>query len=136
MRAKGLVREERVRRMRARAWKTLQEIWALDVPTSQTAIVPVADYLARQLKKASIVAIVSDFMTNEDLGSSRELKVLARRHDLIGVVVERGQSLDHQCRPHRHRAKAALHREFLLGVPGLLPPHGGLYAGVGGRGGL
>jgi hypothetical protein len=60
----------------------------MDVPASRTAILPVADFLARQLKKASIVMIVSDFMSDEDLGNARQLKMLARRHDVIGVLVE------------------------------------------------
>ena len=44
--------------------------------------------------------------------------------------------LDHRCCSHRHRATAALHGEFLLGVPGLLPPLQGLYAGMDRHGGL
>jgi uncharacterized protein (DUF58 family) len=76
------------RRVRARAWTTLEELWAMDPPASRTAILPVAEFLTRQLKKASIVVIVSDFMSNEDLGNARELKMLARRHDVIGVLIE------------------------------------------------
>ena len=57
-------------------------------------------------------------------------------HDPVGVVVERGKSLDHRCCSDRHRATAPLHGEFPLGVPGLLPPLGGLHAGVEGHGGL
>jgi uncharacterized protein (DUF58 family) len=78
----------RPRRVRARAWTTLEELWALDAPATHTAILPVAQFLAGHLKKASIIAFVSDFMTDEDLGTSRDLKVLAARHDLIAVMIE------------------------------------------------
>lgn len=76
------------RRLRARAWATLDELWNMDPPAATTSIVPVADYLNRHLRKSSIIAIVSDFMTGEDLGQSRPMKVLGAKHDMIGVVIE------------------------------------------------
>jgi uncharacterized protein (DUF58 family) len=76
------------RRVRARAWTTLEELWSLDPPAATTAIVPVAEFLNNHLRKSSIIAVVSDFMTGEDLGTSREMKVLGAKHDMIGVVVE------------------------------------------------
>ena len=53
-------------------------------------------------------------------------------HDFFGALVERGEFVDHRCGANRHRRSAPLHREFLLDVPGLLPPFGRLYAGVAG----
>ena len=76
------------RRVRARAWSTLEELWSLDVPAATTAIAPAARFLAGRLRKPSIIVFVSDFMTGEDLGTSRDMKVLAARHDLIGAVIE------------------------------------------------
>lgn len=76
------------RRNRARVWKVLEELWALEAPPAQTAILPVARFLAGRLKKVSTVFIVSDFITDEDLLKARDLKVLAATHDVIGVVVE------------------------------------------------
>ena len=55
-------------------------------------------------------------------------------HHHLGEMVERGKPLDHRSHPHRHRREASLHHQFLLDVPGLLPPHRGLYAGVEGHG--
>ena len=49
-------------------------------------------------------------------------------------MVERGKPLDHRGRARRHRREAALHHQLLLDVPGLLPPHRRLYAGVEGHG--
>jgi uncharacterized protein (DUF58 family) len=40
------------------------------------------------LKKTSVVFLVSDFMTHEDLFASKDLAVLAGRHDVIAVVPE------------------------------------------------
>ena len=57
-------------------------------------------------------------------------------HHHLGEMVERDQSLDHRRHAHRHRRAPALHHEFLLDVPGLLPPLRGLHAGVEGHGGV
>lgn len=76
------------RRTRARVWSTLEELWMLDVPAAPTAILPAVRYLAGHLKKVSSVFFVSDFITDEDLQASRDLKVLSATHDVIGVVVE------------------------------------------------
>ena len=55
-------------------------------------------------------------------------------HHFLGALVEPGKSLDHRGRQNRHRRGGSLHREFLLDVPGLLPPRGRLYARVEGDG--
>lgn len=78
----------RPQRMRVRAWTALQELWDVDPPVGRTAIAPAARYLAGRLKKASIIVIVSDFITDEDLAGSKDLRVLATKHDVIGVVIE------------------------------------------------
>jgi uncharacterized protein (DUF58 family) len=76
------------RRSRARVWKVLEEVWALDPPPAPSAVLPAVRFLAGHLKKVSTVFIVSDFITDENLNGARDLKVLAARHDVIGVVVE------------------------------------------------
>jgi uncharacterized protein (DUF58 family) len=76
------------RRTKARAWTLLEEIWALEPRGRETKILPAARFLAGQLKNVSIVFFVSDFMTDEDLAGARDLKALAVRHDVVGVVVE------------------------------------------------
>jgi uncharacterized protein (DUF58 family) len=78
----------RPRRRRARAWATLEELWHLDPPATKSAVLPVAQYLNGHLRRNSIIVVVSDFLTGEDFGASRELKALAARHDIIAVVVE------------------------------------------------
>lgn len=76
------------RRMRARAWRFLEEVWAADPPAGRTAILPAVRYLSSHLRRGGVVFLVSDFLTAEDLFGSAELKVLAARHDVIAVVVE------------------------------------------------
>lgn len=76
------------RRIRARAWSLLEELWAVNQPAARTGILPVARFLADHLKKISMVFLVSDFISDEDLAGARDLKVLAARHDVIGVVIE------------------------------------------------
>ncbi len=76
------------RRTRAAAWSVLEELWNLDPPEAPTLVLPAARYLASHLRKMSVIFLISDFMTAEDLGGSRDLKMLAGHHDLVGVVVE------------------------------------------------
>jgi uncharacterized protein (DUF58 family) len=76
------------RNNRAHAWEVLDQIWALDVPASRTALSSVARLLMGRLKRTSLVCIVSDFMTPENLEHARDLKMLASRHDVVSVVVE------------------------------------------------
>lgn len=76
------------RRTRAAAWALLEHCWDLSSPPGQTALMPAVRHLLQTLKKTSVVFFVSDFMTNEDLLASRELSMLAARHDLIAVVPE------------------------------------------------
>ena len=76
------------RRSRARVWKMLEELWMLDEAPVPTEVLPAVRFLAGRLKQVSTVFLVSDFMTDENLGMARDLKVLAARHDVIGVLVE------------------------------------------------
>ncbi|MGH9386717.1 MAG: DUF58 domain-containing protein [Vicinamibacterales bacterium] len=73
---------------RSYAWEVLERLWALDPPAARTELAPVARLLAGRLTRTSLVCVVSDFMTPEDFGAASELKMLAARHDVVGVVVE------------------------------------------------
>lgn len=73
---------------RGRAWRFLEDLWALPPSGERTAILPAVRFLAGHLKKPSLVFLVSDFVTDEDLAAAGDLKILARRHDVVGVVVE------------------------------------------------
>ena len=79
---------------------------------------------------AEILKYMGDVIEENDLAPSHPLSA----HHHLGEMVERGKPLDHRGHAHRHRREASLHHQFLLDVPGLLPPHRGLYAGVEGHG--
>jgi len=76
------------RRTRGAAWAVLEQCWSLAPHPGPTRIVPAIQHLARTLKKTSVVFLVSDFMSDEDLFASRDLAALAARHDVIAVIPE------------------------------------------------
>src|SRR5438093_8833528 len=76
------------RRTRAAAWQVLERCWALAPSPGTTALLPTIRHLLKALSRMSIVFIVSDFLTDEDLFGSQELAMLATKHDVIAVVVE------------------------------------------------
>jgi uncharacterized protein (DUF58 family) len=79
---------EQPRRTRGAAWAVLERCWALAPQPGPTAILPGVRHLVRTLKKTSVVFLVSDFITGEDLFASRDLALLSARHDVIAVVLE------------------------------------------------
>ena len=76
------------RRTRAAAWSVLERCWALAPRPGRTALLPAIRHLTSALKRTSVIFIVSDFMTNEDLFGTRDLAMLAARHDVIAIVPE------------------------------------------------
>jgi uncharacterized protein (DUF58 family) len=76
------------KRTRGAAWAVLEQCWDLAPRAGRTAIIPAVQHLVRTLKKTSVVFIVSDFMSDENLFASKDLGVLAARHDVIAVVPE------------------------------------------------
>ena len=74
------------RRTRAAAWTVLEQAWALKPTSSKTLMLPVVRHLATTLKRMSLIFIVSDFVTDDDVLTSPELAQLAAKHDLIAVV--------------------------------------------------
>jgi uncharacterized protein (DUF58 family) len=76
------------RRTRGAAWAILEECWSAPAGSGRTALVPMIRHLARTLKRVSIVLLVSDFLTTEDLFAGPDLAMLAARHDVIAVVPE------------------------------------------------
>jgi len=76
------------RRTRAAAWTVLEQAWALKPSSSKTLMLPVVRHLTTALKRMSVVFIVSDFVTDDNVLESPELALLAAKHDLIAVVPE------------------------------------------------
>jgi len=74
------------RRTRAAAWSVLERCWKLSPRPGRTALLPAVRHLSTTLKRTSVVFIVSDFISDEDLFGSQELAMLAAKHDVIAVV--------------------------------------------------
>jgi len=81
------------RRTRAAAWTVLEQAWALQPSSSKTLMLPLVRHLATTLKRMSLVFLISDFVTDDDVLTSPELAQLAAKHDLIAVVPQdRGET--------------------------------------------
>lgn len=76
------------RRSRGAAWAVLEEAWALSSHARKTLMIPVVRHLMTTLKRMSVIFIVSDFVTDDDVLDSPELAQLAAKHDVIAVVPE------------------------------------------------
>jgi uncharacterized protein (DUF58 family) len=73
---------------RGEAWAALREIWSLGTRSKQTLFRPTIQHLLRTLKRTTLVLMVSDFQTEENLAEIPELSTLASRHDVVAVVLE------------------------------------------------
>lgn len=76
------------RRSKGRAWRALDELWRIEADAGPTLLAPVAGFLQKRLRHASLVFIVSDFLTDESLPDIPELRLLTAAHDVVGVVVQ------------------------------------------------
>lgn len=76
------------KRTRAAAWTVLEQAWALQPSSRKTLMLPVVRHLATSLKRMSVIFLVSDFVTDDDVLASPDLAHLAAKHDVIGVVPE------------------------------------------------
>ena len=74
------------RRTRAAAWSVLERCWALSPQPGTTALRPAVRHLVKTLTRMSVVFIVSDFISDDDLFGGQELAMLAAKHDVIAVV--------------------------------------------------
>lgn len=71
-----------------RAWQILEELWGIESPAGRTSAAPALRHLVRHLKRMSVIFLISDFMFDDDLAASSDLKVVTSKHDVIAVVVE------------------------------------------------
>jgi uncharacterized protein (DUF58 family) len=76
------------RRSGARGWQLLEELWAIEETGSGTAILPVVQLLTTRLRTMSVICLVSDFITDEEVFRSPELRMLASKHDVIAILPE------------------------------------------------
>jgi uncharacterized protein (DUF58 family) len=76
------------KRSRGAAWAVIEQAWAVSSRSRKTLMIPVVRHLMTTLKRMSVVFIVSDFVTDDDVLNSPELGQLAAKHDVIAVVPE------------------------------------------------
>jgi len=76
------------RRSRGAAWAVLEQAWTLTSTARRTLMIPAVRHLMTTLKRMSVIFIVSDFVTNDDVLNSADLAQLAAKHDVIAVVPE------------------------------------------------
>lgn len=86
--ADRVLAESAPRRTRAAAWSVLQQCWSTTSDARRTLMLPAIRHLNRTLKRMSVVFLVSDFMSDDDVLGSKELAALAGRHDVIAVIPE------------------------------------------------
>lgn len=65
--------------------RLLRDLFAHEAESRKTDLATALNYLPRMLNRRSIVLVISDFM---DEGFEKALRVVARRHDAIGVRLE------------------------------------------------
>jgi len=76
------------RRNRAQAWRFLQELWLMQPQQGETRLLPAVQHLDNHFVQEGMVFFVSDFLSVDDKLDSRELQILAARHDIVAVVIE------------------------------------------------
>lgn len=82
------------RRNRVQAWRFLEQLWAMQPSAGETGILSAVRHLDSHFRQEGVVFLISDFLTAENLAESRELKILAARHDIIAVVIEDALELE------------------------------------------
>jgi uncharacterized protein (DUF58 family) len=76
------------RRAGGRAWRLLEDLWEIEAGGSRTAMIPAIERLVTLLRGMTVVCLVSDFITEDDVFSSRALRMLASHHDVVAIVPE------------------------------------------------
>lgn len=76
------------RRAGGRAWRLLEDLWEIEADGSRTAMIPAIERLVTLLRGMTVVCLVSDFITEDDVFGSRALRMLASHHDVVAIVPE------------------------------------------------
>lgn len=66
--------------------RIIREVLAFEPEGRRTAFIPALDFLNHVCSRRAVVFVISDFLLNEDV--RRAFRLTARRHDVIGLVVE------------------------------------------------
>lgn len=69
-------------------WRIADALWHATPASPRTDFFKAFDYANGRLKQPGLLFCISDFISGQELFGSHALKRLARRHDLIPVIVE------------------------------------------------
>jgi uncharacterized protein (DUF58 family) len=72
----------------AQMWKILESLWDVKPTSIRTDFSLPFNYLLTRLKTSTLLFLISDFIQVEETFHSHALRHLARRHDLIPVIIE------------------------------------------------
>ena len=80
---------ERPRKGRGHVWRSIEQLYSLQPQNRGTDWEIALRFLRSQLRRMSIVFLLSDFITGPavtQLGEMPDLKILARKHDVVPIV--------------------------------------------------
>ena len=69
-------------------WKILDRLWNTSPRGNGTNLELALYYLMRHLKKMSLIFLISDFISSENIFHSQYLRALSQKHDIIPIVLE------------------------------------------------
>jgi uncharacterized protein (DUF58 family) len=72
-------------------FRLLREIFYFEPKSKKTSISKALDYLMKTNKKKAIVFFISDFIDN---GYEKQMRCVARKHDLVPVIIEDPREID------------------------------------------
>lgn len=75
-------------RSKGRMWRALHELWQVEPDGGRTALAPLASFLQKRLRHASVIFVVSDYLTSEAINEIPELRLLTASHDVVAVVIQ------------------------------------------------
>ena len=72
----------------AHSWRVLQALWDAKPASPGTDFTLPCEHLLARLTSSTLLFLISDFVQVEDIFNSHGLRHLARKHDLMPVVIE------------------------------------------------
>ncbi|MGH7816749.1 MAG: DUF58 domain-containing protein [Candidatus Binatia bacterium] len=72
----------------AQTWSVLEALWDVKPRSTQTDFALPFEYLLNRLTTSSLIFLISDFINADESFRSHALCHLARKHDLIPVIIE------------------------------------------------
>ena len=74
----------------AQVWSILEALWDCKPRSVKTNFSLLLEHLESYFKRPSLLFLISDFISHEEIFASRSLEHLAQRHDLVPLILEDG----------------------------------------------